>query len=91
MDFGVWQGAPLHADGRRWGRARAAMVGALAVGALVAAACGSTDEGARTDDSVAAPTSTAAPVSTTTTAPPFDGWVDPASSGQPYGDEVQGL
>ncbi|MGH9117320.1 MAG: PQQ-binding-like beta-propeller repeat protein [Acidimicrobiales bacterium] len=28
---------------------------------------------------------------TTTTTPPFDGWVDPASSGQPYGDQVQGI
>jgi outer membrane protein assembly factor BamB len=67
------------------------VVAALAVGVLIAAACGSTDEGARSHDSVAAPTTTAAPPSTTTTAPPFDGWVDPASSGQPWGDEVQGL
>ncbi len=28
---------------------------------------------------------------TTTTEPPYDGWVDPASSGQPWGDTVEGL
>ena len=28
---------------------------------------------------------------TTTTTPPYDGWVDPASSGQPWGDAVEGL
>lgn len=28
---------------------------------------------------------------TTTTEPPYDGWVDPASSGTPYGDTVEGL
>ena len=44
-------------------------------------------------------TTTAAPVlststtttTTTTTEPPYRGWVDPASSGQPYGDTVEGL
>jgi hypothetical protein len=28
---------------------------------------------------------------TTTTASPYDGWVDPVSSGQPYGDQVDGI
>jgi outer membrane protein assembly factor BamB len=28
---------------------------------------------------------------TTTTDPPYDGWVDPASSGRPYGNDVEGL
>ena len=28
---------------------------------------------------------------TTTTEPPYDGWVDPASSGEPYGESVEGL
>jgi outer membrane protein assembly factor BamB len=36
-------------------------------------------------------TSTTAAPTTTTTVPPYDGWVDPASSGQPYGDVVDGL
>ncbi len=71
-------------------------VGAFAGLALIAAAC-SADGGAdrpSTDDAAAssttpAPTTTVAP--TTTTAPPFDGWVDPASSGEPYGDTVNGL
>ncbi|MGH9246076.1 MAG: PQQ-binding-like beta-propeller repeat protein [Acidimicrobiales bacterium] len=27
----------------------------------------------------------------TTTSPPYDGWVDPASTGQPYGDTVEGI
>ncbi len=65
----------------------------LAVGALVAA-CGAADrpdggEDAATSTSASAPSTTAVP--TTTTAPPFEGWVDPASSGQPYGDTVPGL
>ena len=28
---------------------------------------------------------------TTTTLPPYDGWVDPASVGEPWGDTVEGL
>lgn len=77
---------------RRISRSRAL---ALLVGlALVAAACGAADrpdggEDAATTTSAAAPSTTAAP--TTTTAPPFEGWVDPASSGEPYGDTVPGL
>jgi PQQ-like domain len=31
------------------------------------------------------------PTTTTTTTLPYDGWVDPASSGQPYGTTVEGL
>jgi len=51
------------------------------------------DEAGRPDAS--APTSTTtttAPPPTTTTAPPFRGWVDPASSGRPFPDAtVEGL
>ncbi|MGI9603523.1 MAG: PQQ-binding-like beta-propeller repeat protein [Acidimicrobiales bacterium] len=41
----------------------------------------------------AAPTTRPAPTTTssTTTIPPYDGWVDPASSGQPWTTEVEGL
>ncbi|MCB9373453.1 MAG: PQQ-binding-like beta-propeller repeat protein [Microthrixaceae bacterium] len=62
---------------------------------LVVAACGvgggadRPDEDAATTTAAPSPTTTAAP--TTTTAPPFEGWVDPASSGEPYGDAVNGL
>jgi hypothetical protein len=48
------------------------------------------DEGA-----IALPTSTVATTSTTTTTtttePPYDGWVDPESSGLPWGETVEGL
>jgi outer membrane protein assembly factor BamB len=65
-------------------------------GALVLAACsgGGEDDAASTTTAVpstttdASPTTTSAP--TTTTIPPFDGWVDPASSGQPWSDQVRG-
>ena len=36
-------------------------------------------------------TSTTTTTTTTTTEPPFEGWVDPATSGQQWGDEVEGL
>jgi len=36
-------------------------------------------------------TVTSSTTTTTTTEPPYDGWVDPASSGAPYGDTVEGL
>lgn len=36
-------------------------------------------------------TVTSSTTTTTTTEPPYDGWVDPASSGTPYGDTVEGL
>jgi outer membrane protein assembly factor BamB len=82
----------LGADGRQRGQTRAIVLALLLVGGFVAAACGGTDEGADPDDSTAPPTSATVPASTTTTVPPpYDGWVDPASSGQPYGDVVQGL
>jgi hypothetical protein len=45
-------------------------------------------EDAQAEDGVApdvtGSTTTTAPAPTTTTVPPFDGWVDPASSGQPF-------
>ncbi|MGH9015807.1 MAG: PQQ-binding-like beta-propeller repeat protein [Acidimicrobiia bacterium] len=82
---------------RRWKRA------ALAVAfAVVAAGAGTgvvllrTDDGgepepvARRSSSTAA-TTTTAPAPTTTTAPPFRGWVDPATVGQPYGATVPGV
>jgi hypothetical protein len=59
-----------------------------------------TDDGSDdTDGADAAPTTTAStrattttvPETTTTTRPPYDGWVDPLSSGEPYGTEVEGL
>jgi hypothetical protein len=51
------------------------------------------DEGLGTDDVLATDgsTNTTEQVPTTTTLPPFDGWVNPASVGQPYGDTVEGL
>jgi outer membrane protein assembly factor BamB len=65
----------------------------LITAAAVAAACGSTEDLGGPDASVpAAPTT--APVTTAappTTAPPFEGWVDPATSGQPWTTEVEGL
>lgn len=70
------------------------MIAVLAVCVVVAAACGSTQDGVLPSDDSVPPSSTSTTVAadtTTTTAPPFDGWVDPASSGQPWGDEVQGL
>ena len=40
----------------------------------------------------AATTSTTTTTTTTTTTePPYEGWVDPATSGQPWGDAVEGL
>ncbi|MDH3707398.1 MAG: hypothetical protein OES57_15125, partial [Acidimicrobiia bacterium] len=72
----------------------------VAVSALADRA-GDPDEAAQavtqTTSSFTTPTSTttAAPPptssSTTSSTVPFDGWVDPASSGQPWGTEVQGL
>ncbi len=52
------------------------------------------DEAAPTTTAVevGAPGTTAAPATTTTTVPPYDGWVDPASSGQPFPQStVQGI
>jgi PQQ-like domain len=42
------------------------------------------DDGGGGDDEASGAT-------TTTTAPAYDGWVDPASSGEPYGGEVEGI
>ena len=36
-------------------------------------------------------TTSSSTTTTTTTEPPYDGWVDPASSGSPWGDTVEGL
>ena len=36
-------------------------------------------------------TSTTSTTTTTTTEPPYEGWVDPRSSGMPYGETVEGL
>ena len=75
------------------------VVAVLAAGTAVAWAV-SVDDGPRDepDADVAAPaddttpTTTTAPAPTTTTTPPFDGWVDPASSGQPFPEaRVEGL
>ncbi len=38
-----------------------------------------------------APPTTTTETSTTTTVPPYQGWVDPATSGQPWGTAVEGL
>ena len=52
---------------------------------------GPEDEAATPTASTFVPTTTAPPVTTTTT-PPFQGWVDPASSGRPFPDAtVEGL
>ena len=40
--------------------------------------------GDTTTPQVTAPATTTTAAPTTTTVPPFDGWVDPASSGQPF-------
>ncbi len=57
-----------------------------------------TDDLAVPDDAAATSTTTTSTSSTTsstttttTTEPPYDGWVDPESSGEPWGDTVQGL
>jgi len=74
------------------------VVAVLAVGTAVAWTQVVDDE-PPADDGAAAPatteagpSATTAPPPTTTTAPPFEGWVDPASSGQPFpGARVEGL
>jgi hypothetical protein len=44
------------------------------------------------DDSVPTPaTEDSVPETTSTTRPPYDGWVDPLSSGEPWGSTVEGL
>ena len=51
----------------------------------------SADEpGTGTDDVPEATTTTAGPTPTAPL-PPYDGWVNPASVGRPYGDTVEGL
>ncbi|MGH8982573.1 MAG: PQQ-binding-like beta-propeller repeat protein [Acidimicrobiia bacterium] len=93
--------ARRHVHRRRQGRwlalAAAAVVvaGGTAAGAVLLRDDGGPGDGSRSAGSAAtAPTddpttTTAAP--TTTTAPPFVGWVDPASVGQPYGAIVPGV
>ena len=49
-----------------------------------------TSPAATTTTTLPVPTSTTTTTTTSTTVPPYDGWVDPASSGQPWGD-VPGL
>lgn len=47
-----------------------------------------------TVDSTSSTTTTSTTTSTTTTTttlPPYEGWVDPASAGQPWGTEVEGI
>ncbi|MCU1369347.1 MAG: hypothetical protein JWO77_541 [Ilumatobacteraceae bacterium] len=73
-------------------------VAALAVLAVLAACSSGSTDGSVSDTKPAgrsgtAPstTTTSAPPTSTTTAPPYEGWVDPASSGQPYGKIVDGL
>lgn len=66
------------------------LVGAVVVvfGLLVVAAVvlRSDDDGSPdADEAVASTTTTLPPTTTTTTIPPYDGWVDPASVGQPFG------
>jgi len=39
----------------------------------------------------AQPSTTVTTTTTTSTVPPYDGWVDPSSSGQPWGTAVEGL
>ena len=40
---------------------------------------------------VGATSTTSTTTTTTTTEPPYEGWVDPASSGLPWGDTVEGI
>ncbi|HWJ64759.1 MAG TPA: PQQ-binding-like beta-propeller repeat protein [Acidimicrobiales bacterium] len=77
---------------------RGRIAGACAAVAVLAACSGgssdapsSTRPAADATASTSTSTSTTAPPSTTTTVPPYEGWVDPASSGKPYGDVVDGL
>lgn len=44
-----------------------------------------------TTSSTSMPSTSSTSTTTTTTARPYRGWVDPASSGEPYGDTVAGL
>jgi hypothetical protein len=78
-------------DGRRhrWARRSALVVACIAVTAAAATGVRNEDHDVRTAQPPAAPsTTTTAPAATAaTTAPPpspFEGWVDPASVGQPY-------
>ncbi len=50
----------------------------------------STPDGTGSDGPVRDTSTTSEPETTTTTAP-YDGWVNPSSAGQPYGDTVRGL
>ncbi len=52
---------------------------------------GGSDDGGEGDDAGEDSEGDDAETTTTTTRPPFAGWVDPASSGEPYGTTVEGL
>ena len=72
-----------------------AWVACVAVVGLAACSGGGSDASSTTEpepkaSTTSEATSTTAAPTTTTTAPPYDGWVDPASSGQPWGDRVNG-
>ncbi|NNE72308.1 MAG: PQQ-binding-like beta-propeller repeat protein [Acidimicrobiales bacterium] len=69
-----------------------ALIVALLAVSLVWAPRTTTDDAAPiVIPTTAAPTTTTTFVPPTTTRPPYDGWVDPLSSGEPWGTTVEGL
>lgn len=96
--------APTGSAGRRPGRGRPPWLGPLAVlvalvmvwGAYALLTSRSSDGAPRDTDAAAAPETEPAvevPVddTTTTTLPPFDGWVNPASAGTMWSEKVPGI
>lgn len=61
-----------------------------ATGIALGGAVADLETGSSTTSTVPS-TTTTVPATTTTTEPPYDGWVDPASAGEPWGDTVQGI
>ncbi len=71
-----------------------ATLAAVGIGAILLAPEAGDDVAVQVVDNTATPTAaptTASTTTTTTTTPPYDGWVDPLSSGQPPDTDVEGL
>ena len=79
----------------RWASAVGLAAGIWAILVLASAAPLAESEAAPPDssapDTTTSSTTTVTSTTTTTTVPPFDGWVDPQSVGEPYGETVEGL